>query len=309
MRSWSVRSLSTTGFLRYLGGAIIASAVFVALYLFFVRTLHGQTMDQLAYDGSIFGRRSVTVVTQQVLDQVPTVSVVAGAIITGIITAVRRDLRTLVVAIVVSFGAVVTTQVLKDLLLTRPDLGVDGYAGNSFPSGHTTVAAASALAVFLVSSPRTRWLAALLGSGFAAVAGVSTLANGWHRPSDVIAGLLVVAVWGCAGGIALGGWGASARRPRAGRAARRFAAGNADPDAGTGALAPTRGTPAIGYRTQLWFVVPFCLVAAAAFLVTFFGASGPNSEAVIAYVGGVAAICAAGSLVAFVATHLFDRLP
>ncbi|WBM80932.1 phosphatase PAP2 family protein [Cryobacterium breve] len=309
MRSWSVRSLSTTGFLRYLGGAIIASAVFVALYLFFVRTLHGQTMDQLAYDGSIFGRRSVTVVTQQVLDQVPTVSVVAGAVITGIITAVRRDLRTLVVAIVVSLGAVVTTQVLKDMLLTRPDLGVDGYAGNSFPSGHTTVAAASALAVFLVSSPRTRWLAALLGSGFAAVAGVSTLANGWHRPSDVIAGLLVVAVWGCAGGIALGGWGASARRPRAGRAARRFAAGNADPDAGTGALAPTRGTPAIGYRTQLWFVVPFCLVAAAAFLVTFFGASGPNSEAVIAYVGGVAAICAAGSLVAFVATHLFDRLP
>ena len=305
-----MRSTSTTGFLRYLGGAIIASAVFVALYLFFVRTLHGQTMDQLAYDGSIFGRRSVTVVTQQVLDQVPTVSVVAGAVITGIITAVRRDLRTLAVAVVVALGAVVTTQVLKDMLLTRPDLGVDGYAGNSFPSGHTTVAAASALAVFLVSSPRTRWLAALLGSAFAALAGVSTLANGWHRPSDVIAGLLVVAVWGCAGGIALRVWGGSPRRPRVRTRSQRFDGGpDAGADAAPGATLPNRGTPPIGYRTQLWFVVPFCLVAAAAFLVTFFGASGPDNEAVIAYVGGVAAICAAGSLVAFVATRLFDRMP
>jgi membrane-associated phospholipid phosphatase len=288
MRNWTVRSTSMTGFRRYLGGAIISTVVFTALYLFFVRTLHGQTMDQLAYDGSTFGRRSVTAVTQQALDQVPTVSVVAGAVITGIITAVRRDLRTLLVAIVVALGAVVTTQVLKDLLLTRPDLGVEGYAGNSFPSGHTTVAAASALAVFLVSSPRTRWLAALLGSAFAAVAGVSTLANGWHRPSDVIAGFLVVAVWGCAGGVALRVWGA---------------------DASTGAVLGTGGTPHVGYRIQLWFMLPFCLIAAASFLVTYFGASGPSNEAVIAYVGGVAAICAAGSLVAYVATRLFDRMP
>ncbi|TFB96105.1 MULTISPECIES: phosphatase PAP2 family protein [Cryobacterium] len=284
MGNWNVRTTSTTSPLRYVVGAFCSIAVFVVIYLFSVRTLAGQTMDQLAFDGAEFGRRSVTPFTQQVLDALPVVSVIAGAVITGILTAVRRNVRTLVVAIGAALGAVLTTQLLKGLLLTRPDLGVDGYAGNSLPSGHTTVAAASALAVFLVSSPRTRWLSALAGTAFAVVAGVSTLANGWHRPSDVIAALLVVAVWGCAGGVALTVWRG---------------------DDATTMKAP----PAAGARIQLKILVPFLVVAVSAFLVTYFRAFGTTPGPLIAYIGGVSAIIAAGFAVALTATRLFSRLP
>jgi membrane-associated phospholipid phosphatase len=282
--SLNVRTSPTTSPHRYLVGAITAIAVFVVMYLFFVRTLGGQTMDQLAFDGAEFGRRSVTPFTQQVLDALPLVSVIAGVVLTGVVTAVRRNGPTLIVAVGVALAAVVTTQLLKGGILSRPDLGVDGYEGNSFPSGHTTVAAASALAVFLVASPRTRWLAALGGAGFAIVAGVSTLANGWHRPSDVIAALLVVAVWGCVAGVVLsrGRWASTAV------AARR---------------------PGLGDRIQLRLLVPFAVVAASAFLVTYFEAFGHTSGTVVAYVGGVSSIIAAGFAIALTATRLFDRLP
>jgi len=284
MRSWNVRTTSTTSPLRYLVGAFFSIAVLVVIYLFSVRTLAGQTMDQLAFDGAEFGRRSVTPFTQQVLDALPLVSVVAGATVAGILTAVRRNLHTLIVALGSALGAVLTTQILKGWLLTRPDLGVDGYAGNSFPSGHTTVAAASALAVFLVSSPRTRWLSALAGAAFAVVAGVSTLANGWHRPSDVIAALLVVAVWGCAGGVALTVWRGD------------------DPT-------PIEPAPAVGARMQVKILVPFLVVAISAFLVTYFRAFGTTPGPLIGYIGGVAAIIASGFAVALTATRLFSRLP
>jgi len=266
---------------RYLGGAVLAIVVFVALYLFFVRTQQGQAIDQLAYDGADFGRRSVTPFTRGVLDALPLASVVVGLLLTIVVALVRRNGRTLVVAMGVAVAAIATTQLLKYGALSRPDLGVEGYAGNSFPSGHTTVAAASALAIFLVSSPRTRSRVGVWWTAFAVLAGVSTLADGWHRPSDVIAALLVVAFWGCLGGVIL-----ALGRPR------------------------QAGMPrTTGVSRQWWFALPFVVVSAAAFLVTSLHASGDASGALIAYIGGVTAIIAAGFVIALAASRLFARLP
>jgi membrane-associated phospholipid phosphatase len=266
---------------RYLGGAVVASVVFVALYLFFVRTQQGQAIDQLAYDGADFGRRSVTPFTRGVLDALPLASVVVGLLLTIVVALVRRNGRTLVVAMGVAVAAIATTQLLKYGVLSRPGLGVEGYAGNSFPSGHTAVAAASALAIFLVSSPRTRSWVGVWGTAFAVLAGVSTLADGWHRPSDVIAALLVVAFWGCLGGAIL----AFGRSRQSG-------------------LPRTTGV-----SRQWWFALPFVVVSAAAFLVTSLHASGDASGALIAYIGGVTAIIAAGFVIALAASRLFARLP
>jgi hypothetical protein len=66
---------------------------------------------------------------------------------------------------------------------------------NSLPSGHTTLAASAAAAVFLMVSPRWRPLAGFLGGSFAVATGVSTLINQWHRPADVVAAFLVVAAF------------------------------------------------------------------------------------------------------------------
>ena len=268
---------------RYIGAALLCVVAFAALYLFFVRDVTGQAIDQLAFNGAEDGTTGTTV-TQRLLDLIPSVMVAVGAIVSLIIATVRRAWFPLVVAVTAAMAAVVTTQLLKNVVLTRPDLGVDGYDPNSFPSGHTTVAAASALVVFLVASPHTRWLAGTVGAAFAVAAGVSTLVSLWHRPSDVIAALLVVAFWGCVAGAVL---------TRSG-----------------GRLRPA-GTPTparVGLKLQTWIAVLAAIVTAVAAGIGATGAFG-ISDAPVAYLGAVTAIVAVGFVLAVTATRLFDRLP
>ena len=136
------------------------------------------------------------------------------------IVLVRRNWPVFAVAVGAAVGANVSTQVLKYTILSRPEKGVDVGLANSLPSGHTAVAASAALArVPRSPSPRFRPLAAVIGSIFAIAAGASTLVEQWHRPSDVVAGMLVVAFWGCLAGLVL-----AALRLRSGRAAGAHAA-------------------------------------------------------------------------------------
>ena len=268
---------------RYIGAALLCVVAFALLYLFFVRDVTGQAIDQLAFNGAEDGTTGTTL-TQRLLDLIPSVMVAVGAIVSLVIAMVRRAWFPLVVAVTAAMAAVVTTQLLKNVVLTRPDLGVDGYDPNSFPSGHTTVAAASALVVFLVASPHTRWLAGTIGAAFAVAAGVSTLVSLWHRPSDVIAALLVVAFWGCVAGAVL---------TRSGGRLR------------------TAGTPTparVGLRLQTWIAVLAAIVTAVAAGIGATGAFGV-SDAPVAYLGAVTAIVAVGFVLAITATRLFDRLP
>lgn len=262
---------------RYVVAALGAAALLGVLYVVFVRTEIGQLVDQLAYDGAEFGRRSVTPFTWRLLDALPTVAGVIGGLLSVVIVCFRRNWLTLVVALGAAGAAIATTQFLKYVVFDRPDLGVEGYAGNSFPSGHTTVAAASAFVVFLVSSPRARPTVAALGTAFTILAGASTLANQWHRPSDVIAAFLVVAVCGCTAGAVL-----AAARP---------------------ALRADRSRA--GRRGFWWVVLPSVAVAALAFVITVSGANQASADTVIAYVGGISAIVATGLLLAWAATRAF----
>lgn len=262
---------------RYVIAAFVAAALLGVLYVIFVRTQTGQIIDQLAYDGAEFGRRSVTPFTWRLLDSLPTVAGVVGGLLSVVIVCFRRNWLTLFVALAAAGAATATTQLLKYVVFDRPDLGVEGYMGNSFPSGHTTVAAASAFVVFLVSSPGARPTVAALGTAFTVLAGVSTLANQWHRPSDVIAAFLVVAVWGCIAGAIL-----AATRP-----------------------VSRTGRPRAGGRGFWWVVLPFVAVTAVAFVITFVGADQGSSDTLVAYVGGVSAIVATGLLLAWGATRAF----
>ncbi|MCU1445892.1 phosphatase PAP2 family protein [Cryobacterium sp.] len=268
---------------RYIGAAVLCALAFGALYAYFVRDETGQAIDQLAFNGAENGTTGMAV-TQRLLDLIPSVLVAVGAIVSVVIAVVRRAWFALIVAVAGAMAAVVTTQLLKRVVLTRPDLGVDGYVSNSFPSGHTTVAAASALMVFLVASPHTRWLAGTIGAAVAVAAGVSTLVSLWHRPSDVIAALLVVSFWGCVGGAVLtrsGGRQRAARTP-----------------------APAR----VGLRLQTWIAVVAAVVTAVAVGIGATGAFG-SSAAPLAYLGAITAIVAVGFVLAITATHLFDSLP
>jgi membrane-associated phospholipid phosphatase len=102
-------------------------------------------------------------------------------------------------AIVVVAGANLTTQLLKTTLEHARHKAFEHGIGlpwpNSFPSGHTTAAASIAVALLLVTPAAHRFAAAAIGAGITAAVGFSVVILGWHYPSDVLGGLLVVGTW------------------------------------------------------------------------------------------------------------------
>ncbi len=175
--------------------AVVAAWGVWALWRFFVGTYEGQLADQLALDGARTGRRTLWTVAEPVLDVV-SVAFVAGGIATAVLVAVVR--RRWVLAIQVGtlvVGANLTTQVVKRFLGRSDLIDKGGYLDNTLPSGHTTAAASVAAAVLLVVPRRWRPLVAVLGGTYTAATGWSTYVGQWHRPSDVIAAVLVVLAW------------------------------------------------------------------------------------------------------------------
>jgi membrane-associated phospholipid phosphatase len=101
--------------------------------------------------------------------------------------------RQAVGAAVLVGGACLTSQLLKVaaahpryqpvLLHQLPD--------TAFPSGHATAAMSLALAAALVAPSRWRLATAIVGGCFAVAVSLALMTQGWHFPSDVLAGLLI----------------------------------------------------------------------------------------------------------------------
>jgi membrane-associated phospholipid phosphatase len=187
----------------------------VALYVLFVRTGLGQRIDDAALDGrASLSARAIN----RADDLLRTVSIASVAILGGgiiLVAVMRARLVLAAAAAAVMAGANVTAQVLK-AMLSRPDL-VRGQpeidVGNSFPSGHATVAASIAVAALLVAPRRLRGAVAVVGVLYTVAIAVATLTAGWHRPSDAIAAVSLAVGWG-----SLAAWVIVVRRPHAERA-------------------------------------------------------------------------------------------
>ena len=92
----------------------------------------------------------------------------------------------------------------------RPDLSqLTGFAGSSFPSGHSTAAAATYAAIALLlsrrRSPATRSLLAGGAVAIAVAVAASRVLLGVHWLTDVMAGLALGWAWFAACSIAFGG--------------------------------------------------------------------------------------------------------
>lgn len=176
----------------------------IGVYLFFVRTTTGQYIDESALEeATALAQGRTAKATTQFLDYLPVISLVlASAAVLFVAIRFRRRLAA-VVAVVTAAGANLSTQWLKADVFDRPFRGISTLDFNSLPSGHTTLAASAAAAVFLVVAPRWRPLAAFGGGSYAVATGVSTLVNQWHRPADVVAAFLVVGFWTALGGLAI----------------------------------------------------------------------------------------------------------
>lgn len=90
-------------------------------------------------------------------------------------------------------GSVLLAQMLKIYVLVRPPLDDDAVlVHNSFPSGHTTAAVASVIAVTMAVPKRFALLVAVPGAIGAGAVAAETVSLGWHRFSDTLGAALLV---------------------------------------------------------------------------------------------------------------------
>lgn len=186
---------ASAGLLAPLLGAALCALAVLGTWWLFVTTGRGQLVDDAAWRGSQFGRRTLSAVTEPVLDVVSVPFLVAAVLAAVAVAVAQRRWTIAGGAVVLLAGANLSTQLLKNRLLDRPDLGLTEVHANSLPSGHTTVAASVAATALLIAPARWRGTVALAGCAYAAATGLATMVGGWHRPSDVIAAYAVVSFW------------------------------------------------------------------------------------------------------------------
>ena len=191
---------SVSGSLRALGLAGLLVAALVALYALAVGTDSGAALDArgvVSLDPNLAPR--VYEATESLLETVSVVSIALFGAAVAAIALLRRRAELALGALGLIAAANVTTQLMKPTLGRVDPTGgdIERVLAGAFPSGHTTVAASLAVALVLVTPAGLRLAVAALGGTYAAGVGIATVALGWHYPSDVAGGYLVVATWAC----------------------------------------------------------------------------------------------------------------
>ncbi|ATG51065.1 phosphatidic acid phosphatase [Brachybacterium vulturis] len=225
--------------LSLLAAAVSVLAV-VALARTAVGTASGQRLDQLVSSGAKGHDGRLSHYAEIAVGTVSLPVIGALLVLAVLLVLLRRRPGLLLPIGTLVLGANLTTQLIKRVLLTREVLGPGiEVTPNSFPSGHTTLAATAMIALVLAGG-RARVVLAPLGVVWTTAAGIGTLVVGWHRPSDVIGAITVVAAWTFLT-LALDGLDTRRRRVRAaahpGRGRRRRGARTPDP------LSPPRSHP------------------------------------------------------------------
>ncbi|MGV9671519.1 phosphatase PAP2 family protein [Gordonia sp. NPDC003504] len=183
--------------------AVVALALAGAVYWVAVWTSWGQIVDQYVLDAV---RRlsavahvpypvTVAVVTDVRVWFAAAVLVIVGSSLPTLTGRVRwgRSIATTATLLLFPLLIAVIARVLRDVVLIRPQLH-DWIleTSNSAPSGHAA-AVTSCVVVLIAASPK--WLRPFviaLGGTWASVITFGLIADGWHRPSDIVISVLIV---------------------------------------------------------------------------------------------------------------------
>ena len=160
-----------------------------------VWTVPGQTYDDMALTNFRgFLDQAPLVKAYLGLFTIPFVTVaicVVLGLVALVVVLVRRRwwlLGQVAVYALVVYGA---ARILKRYLPRPVLIHVQASAANSAPSGHTILALAVVLALLCVVPRVWRAFVALVGFAFDLSVGCSLVQGGWHRPSDVVMGILI----------------------------------------------------------------------------------------------------------------------
>ena len=179
-----------------LGAAYLVA--FTAVYVLSVRTVPGRLVGDASLRGALSTRSAVSDSVKAVLDVVSVGSLAVASVVVVVIALLRLAGRAAVVSIGLLAAANVSTWLLKNYLLPRPDLGLQEAAPetlNSLPSGHATAAFSAAAALVIVVPVALRRVAAVIGATVGALVAVATMSAGWHRADDALAAFCVVGFW------------------------------------------------------------------------------------------------------------------
>jgi membrane-associated phospholipid phosphatase len=173
----------------------------VVVYLLAVWTVPGQRFEDAVLEDAqrVAGGRQEEAALAA-LGTISRYSLAGVLLLVCAVALVRRSPLLAVAGAAVIGGSVVTTEVLRHLVLLRPILLPSGVRRDdqSFPSGHTAVAMSVMCALVLVIPHRFRWVVVLPTSAWATAVGASTVTANWHRPSDTIGSDLIVLAYACA---------------------------------------------------------------------------------------------------------------
>lgn len=131
----------------------------------------------------------------------------AAVIALGALAWRRRSLWLIALPAIVVAISVLAAVLFKLVLLSRPDLFPSSLNGNTYPSGHTAVAASLGLSAVLVAPVRLRGVVAAGAALFAGGAGILVVTADWHRPSDPLGSFALCLAVAAAVVAALEKWG------------------------------------------------------------------------------------------------------
>ncbi len=180
---------------------LVFAAGFVLVYYVTVRTVPGRSVSDVSLRGALLTDTWLGRVLDPVLNIVSAASLLGAATMIAVIALVRLLRLPGLAAVAVLLGANGSAALLKRVVLTRPDVGLDEIAPatlNSLPSGHTTAAFSAVVALLFVLPRRWRSVTASAGGGFAVLAALATMSAGWHRAGDSMAAFLLVGLWASA---------------------------------------------------------------------------------------------------------------
>lgn len=176
-----------------------ATLFFIAVYVLSARTHTGQAVENAALNGAEQVGPRAFLAASTALSTITYSSLVLATVLVGAIGLLRRQVHLAVAAMAVILGSQAITQILKYVVLQRPELLDNGeYLENTLPSGHTTAAMSVLFAMLIVMPYRFRGVAMFFALSWAVGIGAYTVIAHWHRLSDTLAADAVALFVACA---------------------------------------------------------------------------------------------------------------